>query len=389
MADKTGIEWTDATWNPLAGCSLVSPGCTNCYAMGHAHRLLDKPGSHYHGTTRKVNDKPVWTGKVTKAPEHIMTQPLRWTKPRMVFVNSMSDLFHETVPDEWIDEVFAIMALCPQHVFQILTKRPERMMEYCNGKIKDGVFVNVEYLYKYLPVAKDQRLSLFLENGEPNGFIDNGLPWRWPLENVWLGVSVEDQRRANERIPLLLRTPAAVRFLSMEPLVDAVDLNALVGKAIKDDTVAMTREDAEKRARTIAPNATDAAIDNAIKHLMNSSESRVQETCLYTVDQSPCILPAHDTNKIDWVIVGGESGTGARPMHPDWVRLLRDQCITAGVPFFFKQWGQWMPGVHGPAEKREYHQFKCTGDVVTRVGKKAAGRELDGEFWNQMPERAA
>lgn len=374
MGDKTGIEWTDATWNPLAGCSLVSPGCTNCYAMGHAARLLDKPGSHYEGTTKRVIGKAVWTGKIGKAPDHIMAQPLRWKRPRMVFVNSMSDLFHEDVPDEWIDEVFAVMALCPQHTFQILTKRPERMREYTNDPntisriydlVCDMVLLGEASVILIAPEIDETKAP-------PGTRVHLG---KWPLPNVWLGVSVEDQRRANERIRYLLNTPAAVRFLSMEPLVGAVDLNQLTGVAVKDpDKVPL-----------------------------------VAETCLYNVLDRPAILPAHDTAKIDWVIVGGESGHDARPMHPDWVRYTRDQCVTAGVPFFFKQWGEFHPAADHDPEKckkepvaihisgvREYMPSEAFRVLATqeegwagmcKVGKGKSGRTLDGRTWDEMPGR--
>ena len=133
MADNTGIEWTDATWNPVVGCSIVSPGCTNCYAMQMAARIEKmQPESHYAGTTKRVNGNAVWTGKVALAPDHILTAPLRWKKPRRIFVNPMGDLFHESIPDAWIDRVFAVMALAPQHRFQLLTKRAKRMREYCS-----------------------------------------------------------------------------------------------------------------------------------------------------------------------------------------------------------------------------------------------------------------
>ena len=131
MADKTGIEWTDATWNPIVGCSVVSPGCTHCYAMSMAARIEKMtPGSHYAGLTDASKAGPVWNGRLALAPDHILTQPLRWQKPRRIFVNSMGDLFHEDVPDDWIDRVFAVMALAPQHTFQVLTKRAERMRNY-------------------------------------------------------------------------------------------------------------------------------------------------------------------------------------------------------------------------------------------------------------------
>lgn len=267
MADKSPIEWTDATWNPIVGCDIVSPGCTNCYAMGMAARIeamsagLGRP-THYEGTTRRVKGKAVWTGRLALAPEKIRTEPLRWKRPRMVFVNSMGDLFHEHVPDEWIDQVFAIMALCPQHTFQVLTKRSARMREYVSG----------------LP----ERRAMLACN--------SGLDWvEWPLSNVWLGVSAERQEEADERVPDLLATPAAIRFVSAEPLLGPIDFE-----------------------RTWMNHVNDRAPFDSAR------------------------LPG-----LDWIIVGGESGPHARPMHPDWARSIRDQCAAAGIPFFFKQWGEW------------------------------------------------
>lgn len=358
MSDKSAIEWTEATWNPLAGCSLVSPGCKNCYAMGVANRLLDKPGTHYEGTTQRVNGKAVWTGKVNKAPDAVLMQPLKWKRPRMVFVNSMSDLFHEDVPDAWIDEIFAVMLACPHHTFQILTKRPERMMEYCNTLGKHHSTDRVSIAAKALGART---------NGKISGFYKL-VPGGWALPNVWLGVTVEDQRRAGERIRALLNTPAAVRFLSMEPLIDAVDLNNLFSPAKKDpDRVPL-----------------------------------VAETCLYTVADRPAILPMHDQNKIDWVILGGESGPDARPMHPDWARFTRDQCNAAKVPFFFKQWGRWAPLLPEHEGRRDWAIVDHGGGVdipddrwpdetlgevaMVAVGKKAAGRMLDGRTWDEMPK---
>lgn len=368
MGDKTGIEWTDATWNPLAGCSIVSPGCTNCYAMKMADRFEGMieahkaahggdpgPMAHYEGTTTRgpySNKPPVWTGKITRAPEGILYAPLRWKRPRMVFVNSMSDLFHEDVPDEWIDEIFAIMALCPHHTFQILTKRHKRMYDYFD-----------KHFTRHKIGAKAAAIT-----GNYDGYFatcqNDICNMKFPLPNVWLGVSVEDHRRASERIPLLLQTPAAIRFLSMEPLVDAVDLNKLQNTAIKDK-------------------------DNM---------PIVFETCLYTVKDRPAILPAHDTAKIDWVILGGESGPDARAMHPEWVRLVRDQCETAGVPFFFKQWGTWYPcggwpcagektamNIEGKIEKFN-DSFPPEGWIaLEKTGKKKAGNMIDGRTWQQMP----
>lgn len=352
MGDKTGIEWTEATWNPLAGCSLVSPGCTNCYAMGVANRLLDKPGTHYEGTTQRVNGKAVWTGLVNKAPDEVMIQPLKWKRPRMVFVNSMSDLFHEDVPDEWIDEIFAVMMVCPQHTFQVLTKRPERMRAYMNDVIEGKRKIASRAVNICESVIGALMCLDLLKN----------------FPNVWLGVTVEDQRRAHERIKPLLNTPAAVRFLSMEPLIDAVDLNNIFSPAKKDpDRVPL-----------------------------------VAETCLYTVADRPAILPMHDQNKIDLVILGGESGPDARPMHPDWARFTRDQCNAAKVPFFFKQWGRWAPLLPEHEGRRDWSIVDHRGGVdipddrwpdeqagevaMAPVGKKAAGRMLDGRTWDEMPK---
>lgn len=232
MSDKTKIEWTDATWNPVRGCSRVSDGCRNCYAEGQAARiiLMDRGrgiaegGGSYDGLLAKGGQ---WNGKIRVVID-ALEQPLRWKKPRFIFVTSMSDLFHESVPSGVIDRVFAIMALAPQHTFQILTKRPERMIEYMKGlqtsadewapKTKYGVFTPANVLnFRYLH-------SKMGASGFPHA--------AWPLPNVWIGVSVENQETADERIPLLLKTPAAVRWLSMEPLLGKVDLKGWLSDGI-------------------------------------------------------------------------------------------------------------------------------------------------------------
>lgn len=214
MGDKTKIEWTDASWNPVVGCSIVSPGCTNCYAMGQAARIERcaagaGQATHYAGLTQPSKAGPVWTGKLALAPDHILTAPLRWKKPRRVFVNSMSDLFHEDVPDEWIDRVFAVMALAPRHTFQVLTKRAKRMRIYLDQRT-DNRAEEIGVAMRAIAGTSD----------EP-GLIE------LPLPSVWLGVSAEDQKRADERIPDLLATPAAVRFVSAEPLLGPIDLTQL------------------------------------------------------------------------------------------------------------------------------------------------------------------
>lgn len=332
MADKSAIEWTDATWNPIVGCSIVSPGCTHCYAMKMAARIenidaakameryrhiaagfLDygteqqradalkalQPTTHYAGTTQASKAGAVWTGKVAPAPDHILTEPLRWKKPRRIFVNSMGDLFHEDVPDEWIDRVFAVMALSPQHTFQVLTKRAKRMRAYLSGFECDGA--------RRLNVA--DAAGRMMEDGD--NAHDEVANANWPLPNVWLGVSAERQQEANERVPDLLMTPAAVRFVSAEPLLGLIDFNAI---CYRD-------EDAEIRVNALT---AEAWVDNSDSAAAYSNE-------------------ADGVTGLDWIIVGGESGPGARPMHPAWARSIRDQCQAAGVPFFFKQWGAWKP----------------------------------------------
>jgi len=302
MADKTHIEWTEATWNPLAGCTAVSPGCDRCYAARDASgRLVHLP--LYAGLAKAG----VFTGEVRLAPERL-DQPLRWRKPRRIFVNSMSDLFHEKVPDEYIARVFATMAAAEQHTFQVLTKRHGRMRALLSSEQFQGA-------------VQGLRLDL----------VGLTLPWaKWPLPNVWLGVSAEDQHWADIRIPVLLDTPAAVRWISAEPLLGPIELQWCAGiNAIEQDWIA---------------GGTGAA---------------------------------HPF--LDWVVVGGESGPGARPIHPDWAGDLRDQCTGAGVPFLFKQWGEWC------------HQDQLAPDVWARirVGKKAAGRLLDRRTWDEYPTTEA
>lgn len=246
MASYSSIEWTDSTWNPVTGCSKISPGCTHCYAETFAERFRGVPS---HPFTQGF-DLKVW-------PERLVL-PLQWKEPRMIFVNSMSDLFHEDVPDHFIDQVFEVMFRARQHVYQVLTKRSERMMDWTLGRFDKEKFPS----------------------------------------HIWLGVSVENQNYI-WRIEHLQQAPAKVRFLSIEPLLGPVDLS---------------------------------------QHLTG----------------------------IHWVIVGGESGPAARPMHPDWARAVRKQCELCNVAFFFKQWGA----------------FNSEGK---RVGKKSAGRLLDGRTWDEMP----
>lgn len=318
MSGKTKIEWCTDVWNPLRGCSRVSEGCRNCYAERVAARF-GGPGLPYEGLTTPAGN---WNGTVKLIEDHL-TDPLRWKKPRKIFVNSMSDLFHESVPFDWIDKIFDVMRKARHHTFQVLTKRPERMTRYFD---------------------------------EPGCRRSGGV-----LPNAWLGVSVENQPTADERILELLRCPAAVRWLSVEPMLGPVDLGAL-------------------HARKLGVSA--------------------------------------ERPYIDWVVCGGESGPGARPMHPDWVRGLRDQCVNAGVPFFFQQWGAFGPWIdedkanHDGLEKwghigiqpdgsygdiainpdsmlitnytRGFNPENC--HAMAKCGKKAAGRMLDGRTWDEFPQ---
>lgn len=314
MSGKTGIEWTDSTWNPIRGCSRVSEGCRNCYAEGVAARFSHpaKQGyitewgeaqgfrneGPYHGLIAKSGQ---WNGQI-KIADHLMDWPLRKRKPQRIFVNSMSDLFHENVPDDVIDRIFAVMLAAHWYTFQVLTKRPQRMKEYVNERFHD-------------------------------------LP-----PHIWMGVSVEDQATANERIPLLLDTPAAVRWVSAEPLLGPVVLN---------------------------------------RYLFVGAEGGIDF--------------AHTPRQLlHWIVCGGESGRNARPMHPEWARSLRDQCEAAGVPFLFKQWGEWLPDgqqsshdipaiASSQPRAIPFHRFD-ENTSGSKVGKKAAGRLLDGVLHDAYPD---
>lgn len=396
MADQTQIEWTDATWNIITGCSVVSPGCTNCYAMKLAGTRLQHHPSRA-GLTTASKAGPVWNGQVRFNAEWL-TQPLRWTKPRMIFVCAHGDLFHEGVPDDWLDQIFAVMALCDQHTFQVLTKRPERMLAYLADPGRRRAAMDAVEAVKPLRLygqrsvcLADQRRTREKWEAARESLSGCFLP------NVWLGVSVEDQARADERIPILLDTAAAVRWISAEPLLGPIDLT----------DVAIDLPECRQRNRTI--NALEAG-EAAATRALNSPD--------WSPD-GPQPFPA--PTALDWVVAGGESGPGARPLHPDWARQLRDQCAEAGVPFLFKQWGDWMPvTVEGDPEwdtidegidparaqalsPREtcllYSDGRRQEDKglafqtadprqMLRLGKKAAGRRLDGQLHDGFPTTA-
>lgn len=262
------IEWTEECWNPTAGCTPISDGCRFCYAAPMTRRLEAMGQADYAGLTNKRH----FNGQLRALP-HKLDKPLKRRKPTMYFVNSMSDLFHVGVPDGFIDRVFAVMALCSQHTFQILTKRPERMAAYCPaGNRRNSLYEAME------EVADQFGIADFLYDDQ------------WPLPNVWLGTSCEDQQRADERIPWLLKTPAAVRFISAEPLLSEVDLSR------------------------------------------------------WLQFQGPGWRYADDADSsgrpgIDWVIVGGESGHGARACDVAWIRSIVEQCKAADAKCFVKQLG--------------------------------------------------
>lgn len=333
MADGSKIEWTDATWNPLRGCSRVSDGCRHCYAEGVAARFSG-PGMPYEGLVHPTTKG--WNGNVRLVPE-ALEQPLRWKRPRRIFVNSMSDLFHGAVPDSYIAAVFGIMAACPQHTFQVLTKRPERAALWFNTMMKREPRATMHECIKGAMGYHNPRRPAI--NAGP-----------WPLPNVWLGVSVENQQAAHDRIAYLARCPAAIRWVSAEPLLGPVNLRLV--------------------------KAFDAPVYfDALEKQWQSGERAVH-----------------------WVVAGGESGAHARPMHPDWSRSLRDQCHAACVPFFFKQWGEWAPRETW-ANVGRMLAIKPDGspvpdDVVPQdvggqrfelVGKKHTGRLLDGREHNDYP----
>lgn len=342
----TNIEWTDRVWNPATGCMKVSEGCRNCYAF-ETHNRRHK-GFLNGAKLPKQYAEPF--NKIQLFPDRLL-QPLRWKKPQRIFVNSMSDLFHKDITFKYIDQVFAVMALTPRHTYQILTKRPERMLQYFQS-MNPGEMIECWQEAAY-ELTKDDEAACFVAN-RLNGVLPNAKPG-WAIQNVWLGTSVENQKTADERIPLLLQTPAAVRFLSCEPLLGMVDL-------------------------------------------------KLHDSLLYHT--SGWWPPLSEYTKvgdegIDWVIVGGESGSKARPMHPDWVRSIRDQCIEFNIPFFFKQWGSWLPGSKiKPPEDVTYNVYQMQngtyGRLVTahrwdentvsaKVGKKKAGRLLDGQEWSRFP----
>lgn len=320
MAEATSIEWADATWNPITGCSVHSPGCTNCYAMRLAGGRLRNHPSRI-GLTKASTAGPVWNGQL-RWNEDWLKDPLKWKTPSRIFVCAHSDLFHDAVTLRWQDRIFAVMAICAvegrQHRFQVLTKRSSNQRHYFNRLRERSRDIAEEAYLMGMPAELGSAIMNLLEKG--------------PLPNVWAGVSIEDQRRGDERAADLRHTEAALRWLSMEPLIGGVN-----------------------------------------------------------------VMPW--LSFVDWVVVGGESGRGARPMHPAWARAIRNQCEAAGVPFLFKQWGTWSPARF--ASQKEMVMFRPDGslynprepdgflerDMVAmyKAPKKQTGRLLDGKQHDGMP----
>jgi len=352
---ETAISWTHRpgtkgrTWNPTKGCSRVSEGCRHCYAERQAARIVrmhkGKP-TVYDDLVKTVNGEARWTGKVVLVPK-ILAEPLGWKEPSTVFVNSMSDLFHEDLTNEQIAAVFGVMAACPQHTFIVLTKRAKRMREW----------------FKWASTDRGCSTDMFMQQCAANLGVDIPLhrikgtfkAFSWPLPNVWLGVSAENQAAADERIPELLATPAAIRLLSCEPLLGRLDLT-LRGSRIKEWD-------------------EDWKYDTLRGFEWASPHSEVEE------GSSP---------SLDWVIAGCESGPGARPCATSWLWDLRDQCADAGVPFFLKQahpW-TWAAGDPPPGHARDDGRGAITAGPGSH--RKAGGvielPYLDGVQHKAFPE---
>ncbi|UDL90346.1 phage Gp37/Gp68 family protein [Mesorhizobium sp. PAMC28654] len=314
MADGTKIEWTDATWNPITGCQVKSPGCKFCYAMKLAGTRLKHHWSR-EGLTVDTKNGPVWTGEV-RFNEEWLTQPLRWTKPRMIFVCAHADLFYEAVPDEWIDRVFAVMALAPQHIFQVLTKRPDRMRAYI-----DAFNAGDRHILGHAREISSK--PLVLDDILPEGAKQEVAP----LPNVWLGTSVEDQARADERREPLrdIANAGWLTWVSYEPALGMVDWRGW--------------------------------------------------------------------EFIRWMVSGGESGPNARPHNPEWHYATRDFCAPNGIPYLFKQWGNWIEedqvadaAATHEADLAAGRTYRFVGQPMRFRHKSETGRLLDGRTYDGFPQ---
>jgi protein gp37 len=390
MAADTKIQWASKVWNPILGCTRVSRACDNCYAVPQANIRASNPhpavAAAFAGLVIKTPSGLDWTGQINLLPERL-TQPLRWKKPQRIFVNSLSDLFHSGVPVEYIAQVWAVMALAPQHTFLVLTKRHGRMRSVLSHPDFEE---QVDRALLTVPQFADPAVT--------------GRTWPlpkagWPLPNVHLGVSVEDQKWADIRIPALLATPAAVRWISAEPLTGPIDLWGPIDR----------RHGGRPKLNYWLPPGRPLL-----------GPERTDENGLVFQEVGKATAPT-----LDWVVAGGESGPKATPSHPDWFRTLRDQCAHSGTPFFFKQWGDWgvmwptddqgrvlsgprgmgmtmandgtlyAPGDltypdgprYGEAVRADHGRASLT--AVYRVGKRTAGRELDGRLHDDLPKEAS
>jgi protein gp37 len=341
MTKKSGISWTDATWNPVTGCTKVSEGCKHCYAEREVEGRWSK------------NPKSVFFGRsFTDVQSHKdqLAVPMKWKKPHRIFVCPRADLFHESVPFEFIAAVFGAMSVAEQHTFQVLTKRPERMLEFFDWLLHEADRVHESdgptslcVMHLLILGADLPRFALFKKA-------------TWPLHNVHLGVTIENQAAADERISLLLATPAAVRWISAEPLIGPVTFRWA--------------------------------------SWVNEKDMHARYGSYHHLD---------GLRGINWIVAGGESGPNARPMHPDWARNIRDQCEAAGVPFLFKQFGEWTqteckPGgdLGGDMRKELVRIVKPVGEndghfrrgdvLMRKIGTKSAGRLLDGVLHDDYPE---
>jgi protein gp37 len=345
----TAIEWTwvphaggtkrGETWNPQVGCREVSPACEHCYAAGMAHRGMNP---QHRGLTVLRKTGVHWNGTINLVPA-LLTEPLSWREPRGVFVGSMTDLFFDVETDvacKWIAAIFGTMAATPRHTYMLLTKRPENAgrwfawlgRQYADRRDARGL---------PLCTRDEARAAIMAEclrefTGEGKHRAAEPWPPAWPLPNVWIGVTAEDQKRADERVSALLDLPAAVRFVSYEPALGPVDWSEWTGLAPKN--------------------------------------------------------PFRRAPSLDWIIAGGESGSKSRAPSLDWMRSARDQCEQAGVAFFFKQWGEWAPASQLPDDEwsrldagGKFSDEELAGDKPIRVGKGRAGRLLDGRTHDEFP----
>lgn len=340
MARETAISWAEATWNVLTGCTVLSPGCQRCYAMKLAGGRLKNHWSRL-GLTVDTKTGPVWTGEV-RFNEAWLDDPIRWRRPTVIFVCAHSDLFHDSVPDEVLDRIFAVMARRPDHLFLVLTKRMARARRYI-GDTEFRVAATASRVWAQVP-----------GEGMPKALAGHGAARGdaapWPLRNVYLGTSIEDQAAAELRLPDLVETPAALHWVSAEPLLEPLDLAQWLFDPVKVEDM---------------PGAV--------------------------VNPGPGPIFVKPSGKIGWLVAGGESQSGARWLPSQTARGLRDQCAAAGVPFHFKQWGAWLP--RDQIVTREQQSARATapeikweeGAAAYRVGPKLAGHLLDGVEHRAMP----